>query len=230
MKIEINGLVIERLKERDIELVRQWRNSDSTRKNMLYQKVITKEEQAKWFHSINNFNNFYFILNYKGRKVGLFNIKDINWDERTGEAGIFMNERDLSTLLLPVVGTVTINELLKNVFGIKKIYAKVRKENKAMHRINALLGYKKAKEFDTTDKEYDLYIITPDDSYSNSKKWLKLISPMGFETGQLIIKMEPEDYINEFGGKMEQLIKDCGVDFKVDIVDGNKVYTRINSR
>jgi len=230
MKIEINGLVIERLKEKDIELVREWRNSDTTRKNMLYQKVITKEQQVKWFHSINNFNNFYFILQYKGRKVGLVNIKDINWEERTGEAGIFMNERDLSTLLLPVVGTVAINDLLKDVFGIKKIYAKVRKENKAMHRINALLGYKKAKDVDTTDKEYDLYETTPDDSYRNSKKWLKLINPMGGEAGKLRINMEPEDYVNDFGEKMEQLIKSCSVDFKIDTVDENKIYTRIKAK
>lgn len=230
MKIEINGLVVERLKEKDIELVRQWRNSDATRKNMLYQKIITKEQQVKWFHSINNFNNFYFILHYKGRKVGLVNIKDVNWEERSGEAGIFMNERDLSTLLVPVVGTVAINQLLKDVFGIKKIYAKVRKENKTMHRINALLGYKKAKEFDTTDKEYDLYVTTPDDSYNNSKKWLKLINPMGGETGKLQIIMEPEDYINDFGEKMEQLIESCSVYFKVDTVDGNKVYTRIKAK
>jgi len=84
MKIEVNGLVIERLKEKDIELVREWRNSDKIRKNMLYQEIITPEQQLKWFHSINNFNNFYFIVEYKNRKVGLVNIKDINWEDRSG--------------------------------------------------------------------------------------------------------------------------------------------------
>jgi hypothetical protein len=91
MKIEINGLVAERLKEKDIELIRQWRNSDTIRKNMLYQEIITPEKQLKWFHSINNFNNFYFIVEYKGRKVGLVNIKDVNEAIKMGNITIHGN-------------------------------------------------------------------------------------------------------------------------------------------
>ena len=230
MKIEINGLVVERLKEKDIELVREWRNSDATRKNMLYQKVITKEEQVKWFHSINNFNNFYFILEYKDRKVGLVNIKNINWEERTGEAGIFMNERDLSALLIPIIGTIAINELLNSVFGLEKLYAKIRKENKSAQRLNTLLGYKKVKDIDTTDKEYDLYFALPGNKDSHSKKWIILINSMGFETGKLRIILEPEDYVSDFGERMEQLIERCSVDFKVETGDRNKVYTRIKAK
>ncbi len=226
MKIEINGLVVERLKEKDIELVRQWRNSDAIRKNMLYQKIITPEEQLEWFRSINNFNNFYFILEYKGRRVGLINVKDVNWEERSGEAGIFMKERDLSALLIPVVGTVAINELISSVFGIKKLYAKVRKDNKAMQRLNALFGYKKVPDADTADKEYDLYVTTPGAKTGYSYKWIKLISSMGFETGSLKIVMEAEDYENDFGEKMEQLIKTCDIPFTVEKVNGFNVYTR----
>ncbi|RLD90108.1 MAG: hypothetical protein DRJ09_05240 [Bacteroidetes bacterium] len=227
MKIEINGLVVERLKEKDIELVRQWRNSDIIRKNMLYQKIITPKEQLAWFQGINNFNNFYFILEYKGRRVGLVNIKDINWDERSGEAGIFMNERDLSALLIPVVGIVAINELLSSVFGIKKLFAKVRKENKAMQRLNALFGYKKVTDIDTSDKEYNLYVTTPGGKTGYSHKWIKLISSMGFETGNLKIIMEPEDYETDFGIKMEQQINSCGITFSIETVNGHNVYTRI---
>ena len=227
MKIEINGLVVERLKEKDIELVRQWRNSDIIRKNMLYQKIITPEEQLAWFKSINNFNNFYFILEYKGRRVGLINVKDVNWDEQSGEAGIFMNERDLSALLIPVVGTVAINELVSSVFGIKKLYAKVRKENKAMQRLNTLFGYKKVKDIDTSDKEYDLYVTMPGAKTGYSHKWIKLISSMGFETGDLKIIMEPEDYENDFGVKMEQQINNSGITFSVESKSGFNVYTRI---
>ncbi len=226
MKIEINGLVVERLKEKDIELIRQWRNSDTIRKNMLYQEIITPEQQREWFRSINNFNNFYFILEYKGRRVGLVNVKDVDWDEHSGEAGIFMNERDLSALLIPVVGTVAINELISSVFGIKKLYAKVRKENKAMQRLNALFGYKKVRDADTADKEYDLYVTSPGTKSNYSYKWIKLISSMGFETGNLKIVMEPEDYENDFGEKMEQLINNCGIAFTVKNINGYNTYTR----
>jgi RimJ/RimL family protein N-acetyltransferase len=226
MKIKINGLVIERLKEKDIELVRQWRNSDNVRKNMIYREIITPEQQLKWFRSINNFNNFYFIVEYKERKVGLVNIKDINWEERSGEAGVFMMERDLSAALIPMAGALSMSELVVDVFGFKKLYAKVLKNNKTMQKLNGLFGYKKIEE-ENTDKEYDRFYITPETYNKYSKKWLKIIHAMGFDSGMMKFIMEPEDYENDFGHKMEKLLERSKIKFDVETVNGYKVYTRL---
>ena len=227
MKIKVNGLVIERLKERDIELVRQWRNSDYVRKNMIYREIITPEQQLKWFRSINNFNNFYFIVEYKERKVGLVNIKDINWEERSGEAGVFMMERDLSAALIPMAGALSMSELVVDVFGFKKLYAKVLKNNKTMQKLNGLFGYKKIEEEENTDKEYDRFYITPETYNKYSKKWLKIIHAMGFDSGMMKFIMEPEDYENDFGHKMEKLLERSKIKFDVETVNGYKVYTRL---
>jgi RimJ/RimL family protein N-acetyltransferase len=227
MKIEVNGLVIERLKERDIELVRQWRNSDNIRKNMIYREIITPEQQLKWFRSINNFNNFYFIVEYKGRKVGLVDIKDINWEERSGEAGVFMMERDLSAALIPMAGALSMSELVVDVFGFKKLYAKVLKNNKTMQKLNGLFGYKKVEEEGNDDKEYDKFYITPESYNKYSRKWLKLIHAMGFDSGMMKFIMEPEDYENDFGHKMEKLLEQSKIKFDIETVNGYKVYTRL---
>jgi len=227
MKIEVNGLVIERLKEKDIELVREWRNSDKIRKNMLYQEIITPEQQLKWFHSINNFNNFYFIVEYKNRKVGLVNIKDINWEDRSGEAGVFMVERDLSAALIPVAGALSISELVVGIFGFKRLYAKVRKDNKTMQKLNALFGYKKVEDANNEHKEYDLYYITPDSYNKYSAKWMKLISAMGFDTGKLRFIMEPVDYENDFGEQMEKTLDTSKINFTIETEGNNKIYTRV---
>ena len=58
MIIRKYGISLERLTEEDIELVRQHRNSEFIRKRMFYQKMITEEEQKKWFQSINNDFNY----------------------------------------------------------------------------------------------------------------------------------------------------------------------------
>ena len=226
MKIEVNGLVIERLKEKDIEMVREWRNSDKIRKNMLYQEIITPDQQVEWFHSINNFNNFYFIVEYKGRKVGLVNIKDIDWDARNGEAGVFMVERDLSAALIPVAGALSISELVVGVFGFKRLYAKVRKDNKTMQKLNALFGYKKVEGDENNHKEYDVYYITPDSYNKYSTKWVKLIHAMGFDTGKLRFIMEPVDYENDFGNQMERLLESSDINFNIEYEEEDKVYTR----
>ena len=227
MKIEVNGLVIERLKEKDIELVRAWRNSDKIRKNMLYQEIITPEQQVEWFHSINNFNNFYFIVEYKGRKVGLVNIKDIDWDERQGEAGVFMMEQDLSAALIPVAGALSMSELVVGIFGFKKLFAKVRKDNKTMRKLNKLFGYQKVEDHENENKDYDKYYITPDSYNKYSGKWIKLIHAMGFDTGKLRFIMEPDDYQNDFGSQMEKLLEGSDINFSIETEGKNKVYTRL---
>ena len=62
MKFFKYGITLERLREEDIELVRQWRNSDPVRLNMKYQELITPEKQREWFNSINNVNFHYVMI------------------------------------------------------------------------------------------------------------------------------------------------------------------------
>lgn len=70
-----------RLKEEDIELVRHWRNHPSIQKHMVYRERITAEMQKEWFKTIDNNLNLYFIIEYKGKKIGLINGKDIDWEK-----------------------------------------------------------------------------------------------------------------------------------------------------
>ncbi|MDD3744697.1 MAG: hypothetical protein PHX54_13825, partial [Lentimicrobiaceae bacterium] len=92
MKLFRYGIVLERLTYNDIELVRGWRNADRVRLNMAYQKHIEPHEQIAWFKSINNAFNNYLIINYKGEKIGLLNDKNIHWEERTSESGLFIGK------------------------------------------------------------------------------------------------------------------------------------------
>ena len=46
MKFFKYGITLERLREEDIELVRQWRNSDQVRMNMKYQEIITRKAEG----------------------------------------------------------------------------------------------------------------------------------------------------------------------------------------
>ncbi|MDP4280659.1 MAG: hypothetical protein Q8867_00775, partial [Bacteroidota bacterium] len=87
------GITIHLLKESDIELVRQWRNAPHIKANMEFRENITPEMQKKWFDSINNIHNFYFIIEYKNEKIGLTNGKNLDFENLTGEAGIFIYDK-----------------------------------------------------------------------------------------------------------------------------------------
>ena len=125
MKFFKYGITLERLKEEDIELVRQWRNSDPVRLNMNFREIITPEQQRKWFNSINNVNFHYVIIQYKGVKIGLLNDKNIDWENLTSETGIFVGRPEFFHSTVPYRVSVAGIETLFHTLGWKKQYAHI---------------------------------------------------------------------------------------------------------
>lgn len=88
--IEKYGVILHRLTKDKIEMVRHWRNDPKIQQYMFYREHITSEMQQRWFDSINNDNNYYYIIEIDGKEIGLTNIKDIDWGKKEGETGIFI--------------------------------------------------------------------------------------------------------------------------------------------
>ncbi|HBI01053.1 MAG TPA: hypothetical protein DDY18_05455, partial [Flavobacterium sp.] len=80
MRIKKFGLTLSRLRRDDIELVRTMRNREDIRNSMEFRDIISSEQQLKWFHSIDNIYNNYFIIESENRKVGLIHGKNTNFD------------------------------------------------------------------------------------------------------------------------------------------------------
>lgn len=74
MQIIGNDIILHRLTEDKIELVRYWRNYPKIQQYMDYCEHITAEQQKRWFASINNDKNYYFIVEMNGREIGFVNI------------------------------------------------------------------------------------------------------------------------------------------------------------
>jgi len=140
-----------RLKEDDLELVRQWRNHPSITKYMVYRENITAEMQQEWFKSINNNSNLYFIIEYKGKKIGLINGKDIDWDERTMESGIFIWDKYYRKTHVPTIVTMLFAEVGVTIFEINPSATILRSNERAL-KYNKMLGFKVIE--DDPDKEY----------------------------------------------------------------------------
>lgn len=226
MIIETNGIQIERLQETDIELVRQWRNSSFVRQHMNYRKHISPEMQLKWFRSIDNFNNFYFILRHKNLKVGLGDIKNVNWDERSGEAGVFIAKKTYLASFLPVVGALTLSELVFRIFKLERIYSQVRSDNKRAIKFNKLFGYKRVEGEE--DKESQLYYLTANLFFKATRKFFLLMKPLGFKTGNMNITLEVHDYQTDFGLQMEKLIINSGMNFRIEKQGGMTVFSEVS--
>ncbi len=178
-----------RLKEEDIELVRQWRNHPSIRNYMVYREQITAEMQKKWYSSINNNLNLYFIIEYKGKKIGLINGKDINWDHKTMETGIFIWNKYYRKTHIPTLCTLIFAELGVAIWDLKP-RATILKSNERALKYNKMIGFK-VKE-DDPEKEYVMLEMDKESSGFIAKKLKAAINLLAGDE-PIKIEFEKED-------------------------------------
>ena len=86
------GVTLRRLTHDQIEMLRQWRNDPKIQKYMFFRQEITPQMQEQWFASLDPHTNFYFIIEYEGEAIGLINVKNVDYEKRNGESGVFIYE------------------------------------------------------------------------------------------------------------------------------------------
>lgn len=225
MIIESNGIIIERLREKDIELVREWRNSKFVKQYMNYRDFITAEMQKEWFNSINNFNNFYFMISYKGEKVGLGNIKNVNWEKREGEAGIFITKQKLIGSILPVVGSLTLSDIVFQIFRFNRVLAQIRQDNPRSKKLSKIMGSRLAEGQEGLESQ--LYYLSPENFYRYTKKFFMLMKPMGFALGNMVIRFDNEDFETGFADKFIELLETSKLKFEKFTEPDKVIYKEI---
>lgn len=140
--LEQYGAKLVRLTQENLELVRNWRNQSDITHYMEYRNYITPEAQIKWFHSVNNQYNYYFIIEFEGKKVGLINAKNFVPEKGFGEGGIFIGEKEYINSFAAVFSTLC---LLNFVFTVltscNASHIRILKNNDRAIHYNKLLGY-----------------------------------------------------------------------------------------
>ncbi len=182
------GITFKRLKEEDIELVRQWRNSPEISQYMEYREYITPEMQMKWFDSVNNNNNFYFIIEYQGKKVGLINGKDIDWEKYTMETGIFFWDKEIYNTPVPIIAVMIFAEVGIFIGGLS-VYARILKTNERARKYNEMIGFELCEGQEEVENQ--LYRMTPESYLGKSDKIRKAYYAMtGHEMTKFVVENE----------------------------------------
>lgn len=142
------GITLRRLRETEIEFVRQKRNSDLIRSRMHCQEYITKEAQVRWFNGVNNSNNYFFLIFYLGEPVGLTQVKDVDFTCKDGEAGIYLWSEAATKNGVAVKASISMIDALFSILDLERVRAKVRADNPWAIRHNISIGYRRiADEF-----------------------------------------------------------------------------------
>jgi RimJ/RimL family protein N-acetyltransferase len=148
MKICRYGITLERLQQEQTELVRQWRNDQKISRFMFYKGEITKEMQQEWFDSIDNEQNFFFLIYLKNVPVGLINISSIDWENKTAYTGLYIYDDKFLATDTPVMASLAMLDVFFLLFDIQSVYAKVKGNNKAAHNYNSSLGFSRTKKIE----------------------------------------------------------------------------------
>lgn len=148
MKITRYGVTLERLQQGQTELVRQWRNDQKISRFMFYKGDITKEMQQEWFDSIDNEQNFFFLIHLKNVPVGLINISSIDWENKTAYTGLYIYDDKFLATDTPVMASLAMLDVFFLLFDIQSVYAKVKGNNKAAHNYNSALGFSRTKKIE----------------------------------------------------------------------------------
>ncbi len=204
MKLIRYGIVLERLNIADLELVRQWRNSELIRQTMEYREEITPEMQLTWFESINNMHNFYMVITYEGTKIGLINGKNIDWERKEIESGVFFWDEKYYETFVPAIVSIMITDMLIRLFGWDRIAAHILKTNERAIQYNLSLGYRLSEGQENIENQE--YILTAEAFQQRTSKLQKALNRFypGNELSQFVL--DPDDFENGMALQVQPLI------------------------
>lgn len=142
MVVQGYGIALTRLTVEKIELLRNWRNDPKIQQYMEYREYITPEMQRNWFARIDNENNYYFIISCEGKDIGLVNLKDIDYQRKCAEPGIFIYDDDYLNGDTGVRAALLNTDFAFDELKLDFLYGHVLKTNKRSIRFSSLFGYK----------------------------------------------------------------------------------------
>lgn len=179
-----------KLREEDIERVRQWRNSPTIAQFMEFRQHITPQQQKEWFRSVNNASNLYFIIEYEYQKVGLINGKDIDWDRKSMEVGIFLWDDNLYNTPLPALASLVFSELGVR-YGNLSATAHILRTNHRAIRYNLELGFELCEGQEEIENQK--YILTKESYLKKARRIRKAFFTL-INREPLTLLLEKEDY------------------------------------
>ena len=145
MIIEGKNVTLKLIQYEDIELIRKWRNSENVNKYFAPSRrnYISKKQQETWFHKVSNSGrDYFFLIIVKNEPIGVIEIKNINWDLREGESGLWIAKEEYRNSLISFEASYLLGRHIYCTLNLLKNKIEVLGSNKRALRYNESLGFK----------------------------------------------------------------------------------------
>lgn len=169
------GITLRPLTHDKIEMVRQWRNSPKIQQYMEYRQEITPEMQEAWFLKISTSGkDFFFIMEFEGKEVGLINIKDVDFEKKEGEPGIFIWDDDFLNCGASVRASLARNDFAWDTLKLERMVSHVLSDNKRAIRYNKMQGFVLAPDQEGVYNQK--YILEKANAIKSKEKLIKILN------------------------------------------------------
>ncbi|MCX6258934.1 MAG: GNAT family N-acetyltransferase [Bacteroidia bacterium] len=193
MKLVKYGVTLRRLCADDLELLRTWRNSDYVRQFMEYREYISPEMQQKWFETVNNPDNFFYIIEHNNEKIGMINEKNLDRNGKgTTESGILIAYEKYSNTFIPVCASLIMIEISLYLLNGKESYIRILKDNLRSISYNKKLGYQLCPGQEGIENQQ--YVLTRKSFEESTRKLRKAASKLSGGDNNLYIIFYREDF------------------------------------
>lgn len=148
----------------DIQLgVRNWRNHDDVRKNMLSDSLITEEQHLSWLQNLktDKKNNFYVIF-YDEKPVGIFSFNNISNEHLVADWGYYLRQ-DKKMPAISLLIEEKILDFYFYIFGFQKLNCEVLETNQKIIKLHKYFGFqeegRKRKNIVRDNKRIDVILL-----------------------------------------------------------------------
>lgn len=141
MRITGYSIELNRLEERHLPSVLEWRNADFVRSRMQHRESIEWQDHLHWFRGLDPENDWYFVASAEEEPFGVFHIKNIDRNAGSGEAGAFVGVPETMESFLPALAILLLMEFAFGELELELLEAKYHPDFPAIARLNEQMGY-----------------------------------------------------------------------------------------
>ena len=133
-----------RLQKEDLEMVRNWRNSDDVSRYMYTEDYITENQQNNWFDKIkDSSNSIYWIIEYNGKKLGLASITEIDKTLQSCYWAFYLGDTSVRGLGIGAKIEYNVIEYVFLVLKLNKLRCEVFTHNDKVIKMHEKYGFRR---------------------------------------------------------------------------------------
>lgn len=133
---------LEKIKEKDLSLIAQWKTNKSITKYIDTKPIITLKEQLRWLEKIRSDKRCrYWIINNYGIKIGIVKLKDIDFNNKICNLEYYIGDLHFRGRKITPILIYNIYEYVFEHMNFKQIRCNIKTSNKQAIHISKNMGY-----------------------------------------------------------------------------------------